>query len=344
MNLSYNNGSSYLIVQRKLINKYKDVKLLIQCMDEHLEFISSRLFLANFSPYFEKVFELETFKIDEDGLRVYKLEVPFSKQSVSESLQILYKDIILSSVCVAFENILTLNYFNVPEEMLNYLVSNIIIQFENMKKEEKEYSLDYINEFYSIIDEYSIFPGIQTQNLKQRLEHLTCFKNEQTILFEEGLFVVEEDKKWIFKFNLSNGKFLSEKLEFPIRDCLVKLVCKQFANNLPDKHILLGISARPFSENYELSLDECLDLQKSKQEVFLNAKVSFDVYNGLDDPVISATLVNSSYAKNVNVSVQTLPTPVDPVMNSRQIIGCCYPKDKINAMTYVFVNIEILSS
>lgn len=346
MNLKvYKLNFPFLCIQRKIINKYPDVKLVIKCVDDVLVKECSRLLLANMSKYFEKLFDLESYTV-EDGMRVYKLEIPFSKTSIEESIEILYETCVQSTIEVALENILTLNYFNIPNEYLENTISVIVSHIEK-KKNSNGFISEYMDQFYCLLDEFQILSQSKNKNLKQRIEHLTNYQNKETIQFKEGMEIIEPSKKYMIKFSLDNellqfSKNESNSLEFRIdNDFIVKVDVKTYSANLPEKHNLIGICVRPHNENQNLSFEECMHIESLSQKEF-RRKVSlkFDIYNGFNDPIIDAPHCQVKFL-STNENLQ-FPTQMDSISNMRSMIGFCYPKERINNMTFVIVNIEYL--
>jgi hypothetical protein len=330
----------YIFINRNIVYKYPDVKLVIKCADEVLEKECSRLLLANMSKYFEKVFELESFTV-ENGIRVYKLEIPFSKKSVDESILFLYENYVESTIDVALENILTLNYFNVP-----FLENIISVVISNCEKQAKTNDVsEYIDQFYSALDDFQILCLNKNKNLKQRIEHLTSFQNIDTITFIEGKEVIEPNKKYRIKFSLNNpslkyNKENNNSLEFQIdNDFVVKADVQTYDAHLPDNHYMIGISARPYDEKSNLSFLEIESI--SQKEFRRNVKLKFDIYNGFDDPIINAKHYQVKFNSCSTDNCQ-FPTLMDSVLGTRSMIGFYYPKHMINGLTFVFITIEYM--
>jgi hypothetical protein len=330
----------YICIHRKNIYKYPDVKLIVKCADDVLTKECSRLILANMSKYFEKVFELEGYTV-ENAMRVYKLEIPFTKKSVDQSIDMIYENFIQSTMEVALENILTLNYFNIPDEILENMIAYLISYFENHLL-----ISEYVDQFYCLLEEYQIFCESKTKNLKQRIEHLTSFKTMDTVIFKEGMEVLETNKKYVIKFSLGNDLLISNNpkgsLDFQMDDkFIVKADVKSYSKDIPDNHYMIGISVKPFNEKENLSFDESMVIDRNSSKEFMRrVSLKFDIYNGFEDPLINKEHSHSRFRPAIDY--ERFPTLMDTISNCRSTIGFFYPKEKINSMTFVIVSIEYL--
>lgn len=341
MNLIQNRYSiPHVVIDRKHVNKYNDVLLTITCLDGVLEKSCSRMMLANMSAYFEKVFELETYTL-KDGIRNYNLNIPFSIKSVDTSIRmLLFEEKVEQPIEVAFENILTLNYFNIPLEILHHTIAMVISQAEmNVSQELLQ---EYCSQFYTLLEDYQILSENKNKNLKQRIEYLTEFVTSDSIRFNEGLQVEDQEKKFIYRFSLSNPKLLDESLEYKVVDqYILKPIAKLYSTNIPENHFLIGFSVRPVGEKEQLSFNEAIKAEK-KQEKTKNVKINIEIYNGIDDPLIDGKLVSDSYTNKILPNDLSFPTPIQSAMYRREMIGVYYHRDKINCMTCVMIHIEFI--
>lgn len=287
-----------LCIQKRLAEKFFDAKLVITCQDKTMERKVNRLIVSNLSPFFEKLFEFESFILDSEGLRVYKLTIPFHSKSVEMAIDCFYEKSYAYELDTGLENILTLNYLNLPASLFEKnMLASFIVQAEKLYEFEchSEKIKDQMTQLYLVLDQYQIMEEKKTKNLKQRIEYLTEFQTIESIDLTEGFQVIEPNHKYKIVI-LSGNKNMNNNHQIEFEDDHFKYLVSTewYAAYAPSKHVFYGISVRNKDEEECLSLDDVYKINKNTTSP-RNVHLQISVYNGLDDPLINGKIFCSKY-------------------------------------------------
>jgi hypothetical protein len=232
----------------------------------------------------------------------------------------------------------------VSKKIEHSLIAGLIVQIEAM--EDRNMSNQILTQIYELLDTYPIYEESTIQNIKQRIEYGTEYSGPDSVRFQSGFEVLEESKKFRITTYLYDKNFRHKQIDYPLQiendEYILTIFNNTYSYHIPDGHTFLCLSVRPVDEKENISLQDSIEIRKTLDKIpFHKVDLKFRVYNGIDDPLLNAKVVNCDFNMPIDKELK-FPTCFDKTFISRSKWGVFYPLHQLNIMSYMVIDINVL--
>lgn len=333
----------YIIIPKNKYKKFQDTNLIVNAIDGQKIYSVHRLILCYVSDFFEKLFDNQPPEI-KDNQFVYTIHIPFHIEIMDLCIKLIYGDVFSPyDVNECIELVLALNYLQFPSQIIENTLAIIIVvaeqQFQN-KRDEVESTMI---EFYQLLDKYEIIETKKKINLQHRIysmveSYLNRLLNKE---IEECFFPkfksetkIEENQIIITEYTYQ--PFRNDPSEYYFRDMIFTTNILSYYFDSPIDHNFVCISSRPINEKADISYDKAYEIsnrRKSGEEKIHIAKGKIEVFNGLDEPILSSISIKGR-------DELEFPSSTSNYKYCRDYYGIYIHKDYFNLMTKFKITLD----
>jgi hypothetical protein len=333
----------YIIIPKNKYKKLQDTNLIVNAIDGQKTYSVHRLILSYVSDFFEKLFDNQPPQI-KDNQFVYTIHVPFHIETMDSCIKLLYGNLFSPydpNECI--ELVLALNYLQFPSQIIEDTLALIIIVAEQQFQTKRDEVENIMIEFYQLMDKYDIIDTKKKINLQHRM-YLMIESHLKKILskeIEECLFPkfksetkIEENKFIITEYTYEPLRI--EPSQYYFRDMIFTTNIESYHFDSPIDHKFVCISSRPIDEKADITYDKTHEIsnrRKSGKEKIHIAKGKIEVFNGLDEPVISSIFIKER-------DELEFPSSISNYNYSRDYYGIYIHKDYFNLMTKFKITLD----
>jgi hypothetical protein len=240
------------------------------------------------------------------------------------------------------EYILALNYIQIPAEMIDMLISTIVRTCEDNSYHYQTKQL--MTDLYVLIDEFSVFTKSKTHNLRKRIEYMTEFKTDESVIYlQEPKFT--ENRFTVTQYLCNTSQYKVTK-EFKYRDMIFTIENSYESSQDQDATYFIGVTSRPLDEEATLTIDQSIKSRSNRMsETKHPARIYIAIHNGLKETQV-VEVVHHKTAFFVNgkdtACLPEFPPEMGLGLCSRSWYGGLYNHQKTNHMAFALIDVEFI--